>query len=491
MSTTSTATTTDASKQPLIIVLHGARGDLANRLVLPGLAELAVRDLLPEQWALIGTGRHAISDDEFVDVVTDSLKEFGPADKADRTKAIKELTSRLSYVEDVSEDPADDDLVRKIDALREDLASAQGSPDDVQIIHYLAVPPTAFAPLTRALAAHKLTNGARVVYEKPYGTSMQSFRELDELVHSVLDEDQVFRIDHFLGKEATQNLHVLRFANELFGGVWNRQHIQQVQIDVPEELDVANRAEFYDATGASLDMLVTHLFQVAAEVAMERPTEFTAAGLSHARESAIADFSPLDPINDVVLGQFAGYRDIDDVADDSNTDTFVAARLWIENDRWQGVPFLLRTGKRMAGSAQRVTLVLRTSAELFGEETGPNNINISLAGDGEITVTTTVKQPGPGLELGTGHARLELDDVHPGEPLSPYGSLLNDVMLGDRSLFTTSKGLESAWRAFKPMLGADRPAPISYEPGSWGPAEADELAEAVGWCLNRGNTEQE
>lgn len=293
----------------------------------------------------------------------------------------------------------------------------------------------------------------------------------------------MFRIDHFLGKEATQNLHVLRFANELFGGVWNREHIQQVQIDVPEELDVANRAEFYDATGASLDMLVTHMFQVAAEVAMERPADLDAQNLSPARESAIADFRPLDPANDVVLGQFEGYREIDHVDDDSTTDTFVAARLWIDNDRWRGVPFLLRTGKRMAASAQRVTLVLRTATEMFGDDIGPNNINISLAGDGEITITTTVKQPGPGLELGTGRARLSLDDVHPGEPLSPYGSLLNDVLIGDRSLFTTAKGLESAWRAFKPLLGADRPEPIPYAPGTWGPQEASALADPVGWRL--------
>lgn len=485
MPSNATGITTQTPTEPLIIVLHGARGDLANRLVLPGLAELAVRNLLPKQWALIGTGRHVISDAEFADLVRGSMTEFGPKDDAERTKAIDALTARLSYIGDVSEDPADDELAQKIAATRTDLTAADGDPAAVQVIHYLAVPPNAFAPLTKALAVHKLTDGARVVYEKPYGTSMQSFRELDELVHSVLNEEQVFRIDHFLGKEATQNLHVLRFANELFGGVWSREHVQQVQIDVPEELDVANRAEFYDATGASLDMLVTHLFQVAAEVAMERPAELNAAGLSEARESAIADFRPLDPINDVVLGQFEGYRDLDGIAADSNTDTYVAARLWIENDRWQGVPFLLRTGKRMAASAQRVTLVLRTAAELFGDEIGPNNISVSLAGDGEISITTTVKQPGPGLELGTGRARLALDDVHPGEPLSPYGSLLNDVMLGDHSLFTTSKGLESAWRAFKPLLGPDRPTPISYEPGSWGPQEADDLAEAVGWCLEK------
>ena len=486
-----TAAAGSEASRPFILVLHGARGDLASRLVLPGLAELAVRGLLPERWALIGTGRHVISDDEFADVVRESLEEFGPKDPQDAAKATEVLTAHLSYVGDISEDDADDELPRKLRETCEHLASPQGNPDDVLVIHYLAVPPSAFPSITRALAKHELTQNARVVYEKPYGTSMDSFHELDALVHSVLDEEQVYRIDHFLGKEATQNLHVLRFANELFGGVWSREHVQQVQIDVPEELDVANRAGFYDATGASLDMLVTHLFQVAAEVAMEAPEGFDAAHVSPARDAALACFRPLDPVHDVVYGQFEGYRNLEHVADDSTTETFVAARLWVDNDRWRGVPFLLRTGKRMAASAQRVTLILRTMPELFGEKIGPNNVSVSLAGDGEIKVTTTVKKPGPDLALGTGRARLSLDDVFPGEPLSAYASLLHDVMIGDRSLFTTSAGLESAWQAFAPLLGDDRPTPIEYEPGSWGPDEANALADPVGWRLEELDKERE
>ncbi|MBO3085276.1 glucose-6-phosphate dehydrogenase [Cellulomonas fengjieae] len=463
-----------APTDPLIFVLHGARGDLAKRMVLPALATLQRRGLLPERWALLGTGRTPISSADFDVLLREAVEEFGDDEAAE---GVPELTQHTAYCGDVSEDDSAAELPGELDRLREVLGG------DVTVIHYLAVPPSSFAPITRALKEAGLTDGIRIVYEKPYGTSLESFRELDAIVHEVFDEEQVFRIDHFLGKEATQNLHVLRFANELFGGIWNRQHVEQVQIDVPETLDVAQRAQFYDATGAALDMLVTHLFQVAAEVAMEPPRRLDAANLGKAREDVIAHFRPLDPADDVVLGQFDGYRDIDDVPDDSTTDTFVAARLWVDTERWRGVPFLLRTGKRMGASAQQVTLVLRTPDELFGSPVGPNRVIVSLAGSGNLQVTTTVKKPGAFLELGTGTADLALADVEPGESLPPYAGLLEDVLVGDRTLFTTAAGLESAWKAFAPLLGPDRPAPEPYPADSWGPESAGRLAEPHGWVL--------
>ncbi|GEK22951.1 glucose-6-phosphate dehydrogenase [Cellulomonas xylanilytica] len=463
-----------APTEPLIFVLHGARGDLAKRMVLPALATLQRRHLLPERWALLGTGRSPISSQEFDELLRDAVEEFGDHEASE---GVAELTEHTAYCGDVSEDDSADELPGELERLRTELGG------DVTVIHYLAVPPSSFAPITRALKKAGLTEGIRIVYEKPYGTSPESFRELDAIVHDAFDEEQVFRIDHFLGKEATQNLHVLRFANELFGGIWNRKHVAQVQIDVPETLDVAQRAEFYDATGAALDMLVTHLFQVAAEVAMEPPRRLDAANLGTAREDVIAHFRPLDPAEDVVLGQYDGYRDIDGVPDDSTTDTFVAARLWVDTERWKGVPFLLRTGKRMAASAQQVTLVLRTPEELFGSPVGPNRVIVSLAGSGELKVTTTVKRPGAFLDLATGTADLALSDVEPGESLPPYAGLLEDVLVGDRTLFTTATGLASAWSAFAPLLGDDRPAPEPYAVGSWGPESADRLADPHGWAL--------
>ena len=256
-----------------------------------------------------------------------------------------------------------------------------------------------------------------MVYEKPFGTSGDAFRELDRVVHSVLDEQQVYRIDHFLGKEATQDLHVLRFANESFAAFWNREHVESVQIDVPETLDISDRAQFYDATGAVLDMLVTHLFQVAAEVAMEPPATLGPLDLQAAREKVINCFRPLDPA-EVVLGQFDGYRDVPGVDPHSTRDTFVAARLWIDTDRWRGVPFYLRTGKRMAASAQRVSLILREPAgPLSGQlPRGGNVLSFSLAGDGEIDLSLVAKKPGPALDLDVAHASIPLASLSGARP---------------------------------------------------------------------------
>jgi glucose-6-phosphate 1-dehydrogenase len=230
-------------------------------------------------------------------------------------------------------------------------------------------------------------------------------------------------------------------------------------------------------------MLVTHLFQVAAEVAMEPPTALTPADLQAARESVLAAFRPLDPEKDVVLGQFEGYRDIDGVADDSTTDTFVAARLWVDTDRWRGVPFLLRTGKRLGGSAQRVSLLLRTPEGPV--DTVPdhgNVVSLSLSGSGSIDIGIVTKEPGPQLALARARTTLDLKQVPGGNPLPPYVSLIHDVLTGDRSLFTTSEGLEQAWRAFTP-LQENPPEAQPYRPGSWGPAAAAELAEPLGWLL--------
>jgi glucose-6-phosphate 1-dehydrogenase len=467
-----------ADLPPTVFVLFGATGDLARRMVLPAFFELAQRNLLPQDWRLVGNGRGDVSHVEFADLVHDALTEFGPLGEAgdDAQAAWEEFSQRLRFAGGGFEESDPGSLIDVLSEAREELG---GEP---QLVHYLAIPPSAFEKLTRALPQHGLTEGARVVYEKPYGTSPESFRELDDLVLSVLDEEQVFRIDHFLGKEGTQDLHVLRFANGLFQHVWHRDHVAQVQIDVPEDLDVAQRAEFYDATGAALDMLVTHLFQLAAEVAMEPPVSFSATDLQAAREGVLAAFRPLDP-DEVVLGQFDGYTDIEGVADDSQTDTYVAARLWVDTDRWHGVPFVLRTGKRMAASEQRVSLLLRRPDGPVTDIPGHGNVlSLSLSGSGAVDLQVVAKEPGPDLSLATATATLQLADVPGGTPLPPYVSLLHDVLVGDRSLFTSSEGLANAWRAFAPLQ--QRPPRVHrYEPGSWGPAEADAVAEPCGWLL--------
>jgi glucose-6-phosphate 1-dehydrogenase len=474
---------TSSDLPPTIFVLFGATGDLSRRMVLPAFYDLARRDLLPKQWRLIGNGRGDVSHEDFAGRVHDALEEFGPLGGSgeDTAGPWEDFRGRLRFAGGgfASDDPGS--LLDVIAEAKDELGK------DVQFVHYLAVPPEAFEGLTRGLHDHGLTDRARVVYEKPYGTSPESFRELDDLVLGVLEEEQVFRIDHFLGKEGTQELHVLRFANRLFEQVWNREHVQQVQIDVPETLDVAQRASFYDATGATLDMLVTHLFQVAAEVAMEPPVSLRPEDLQDAREAVLAAFRPLSK-EDVVLGQFEGYTDIEGIADDSQTDTFVAARLWVDTDRWHGIPFLLRTGKRMAQSEQRVSLVLRKPDGPVTQLPGHGNaLSLSVAGPGSVDVRMVTKEPGPDLALTEATSSLSLCDVPGGDPLPPYVSLIHDVVVGDRSLFTTSAGLASAWRAVAPLL-EDRPPVQPYAPDSWGPVAANELAGPGGWLL--GQTEE-
>jgi len=254
-------------QQPTVFILYGGTGDLAKRMVLPAFYELFTRDLLPKQWKLVGNGRGDVAHEDFQDRIRESLTEFAEAPKDDQWK---DFAANVLFAGGGFRDDDPGSLLDVIEEAKKDLG------DDVTLIHYLAIPPKAFAPTTEAIKAHQLNRGSKAVYEKPYGTSPESFEELDRLVHTVFDEEQVYRIDHFLGKEATQNLHMLRFANDVFADTWNRDHVVEVQIDVPEDLDIADRAEFYDATGAALDMLVTHLFQVAAEVAMDPPTSFDA-----------------------------------------------------------------------------------------------------------------------------------------------------------------------------------------------------------------------
>jgi len=462
---------------PTVFVLFGATGDLARRMVLPAFYRLAVENLLPPDWRLIGNGRGDVSHEDFQDRVHAALTEFGPHPEEGPWE---EFRSRLRFAGGGFEP---DDPGHLVEVLKQAENELGGEP---QRVHYLAVPPTAFATLTSALGEHGLAERSRVVYEKPFGVSLESFRALNDAVHRVLDESQVFRIDHFLGKEATQDLHIVRFANGLFSGVWDAKHVAEVQIDVPETLDVADRASFYDGTGAVLDMLVTHLFQVAAEVAMEPPAALTAEELAVARERVIGAFRPLRR-EDVVLGQFEGYRDINGVPVDSRTETFVAARLWVDTDRWRGVPFLLRTGKQLAQSRQVVSLVFREpEAALHDLPEMGNVLTFDLAGNGGLGLTLVVKQPGPTLDLRTGHADLSLAAVDGADPLPPYVRLIHDVLLGDRSLFTRPDGLEHVWTVAGEFV-ADKPEPLPYPRGSWGPEAAEQLAGPAGWLLSRPN----
>ena len=464
---------TSGDPGPTVFVLFGATGDLANRMVLPAFYRLAHEGLLPAQWLLVGNGRGDVAHEDFRAHFRDSVTESGVKPETQEWNAFAE---RVFFAGGgfSADDPG---------SLLDMIGKARGRLGDPQLVHYLAVPPVAFAGLTKALGEHGLAKDSRVVYEKPFGTSADNFRDLDQVVHSVLDEQQVYRIDHFLGKEATQDLHMLRFANGLFASSWDREYIASVQIDVPETLDINDRAVFYDATGAVLDMMVTHLFQLAAEVAMEPPASLGAMDLQAAREEVIGCFRVLDPA-EVVLGQYDHYRDVTGVDPHSQQNTFVAARLWVDNDRWRGVPFYLRTGKELAESAQRVSLILRDPpGPLHGQlPAGSNVLCFSLAGDGEIDLSLVTKKPGAGIDLDVAHASIQLASLKDADPLPAYVRLIHDVLRGDRSLFTRPDGLASVWKVAQPLL-SNPPEVKPYARGSWGPAEAARLIAPEHWLL--------
>ncbi|WP_432510020.1 glucose-6-phosphate dehydrogenase [Kineococcus sp. SYSU DK001] len=467
------------SAGPTVFVVYGASGDLAKRLVMPGFAALAAADLLPERWVLIGSGRRATPDDRYRDHVRAGLEEFARGKNGVTDEVIASILPGLRFAGGgfSADDPGE--LLDAIAAAKEEVG------DDAQVVHYLALPPSTFEDYTKAIAAHGLAEGTRVVYEKPYGTSPQSFEELDRLVLSVFDEQQVFRIDHFLGKEATQQLHVLRFANRMIEQLWSNEHVAQVQIDVPEVLGVDERATFYDETGATLDMLVTHLLQVAAEVALDPPADWTSEALAKAREDVLAKFRPIDP-DEVILGQGSGYQEIKDVREGSTTDTFVAARVWVDTERWSGVPFVLRTGKKLAESHQHVTLVFKRPSNSPQKDDGaaPETLTFTLSGNGSVFAGVTARRPGVSDDLVPGKLYLDLAELPNAEPLPPYAALLRDVLIGDRALFTTSNGLRDAWRVAAPMLDR-RPELHPYEPGTWGPAAAEAIAAPYGWLTEQ------
>jgi glucose-6-phosphate 1-dehydrogenase len=424
---------------------------------------LAKEGLLPRDWRLVGNGRGDLAHEDFQARVRQSLEEFGPRPSEGPWE---EFRQRLCFAGGGFDATNPGALLDVINEAEQQLGTAGGPPP--QRIHYLAVPPAAFISLTEGIGAHGLAAGSRVVYEKPFGTSMVSFQHLDASAHGVFGEEQIYRIDHFLGKEATQDIHVLRFANGLFSSAWDRHHIERVEIDVPETLDVATRADFYEHTGAILDMVVTHLFQVAADVAMEPPASIDPAHVAEAREAVIGCFRPLT-WNDAVVGQYQGYRDLEGVPDDSRTETFAMVRLWIDNDRWRGVPFLLRTGKCLAESRHRVSVIFKEPRTGFGTPPAAGNvITFELSSAGEIELSLVAKRPGPELTLGAASARLPLGEAFHTPALPAYARLIHDVLLGDRSLFTRPDGLAHVWDVAGALL-EDKPEPIPYPPGSWGP----------------------
>ncbi|HEX4245056.1 MAG TPA: glucose-6-phosphate dehydrogenase, partial [Acidimicrobiales bacterium] len=356
-------------------------------------------------------------------------------------------------------------------------------------------PPSAFLPMAQALGSAGLVNArTKLIIEKPFGSDLASARKLNEGLHQAFDESQIFRIDHFLGKEAVQNILVFRFGNGLFEPAWHRDHLEYVQVDVPEKLNVDDRGAFYEATGAFRDMVVTHLFQLLGYLAMEPPADFDAASLHRAKLDVFEAMVPLDQSH-TVFGQYDGYRSVPGVAKDSTVETFVAAAVTIANPRWDGVPFYLRTGKAMAETQTVVTLGFKEpNMGMFQHDAGvsalpcPNQIVFDLADPGAVTVHFAAKQPGPTMDVEPASMTFRYaDSFTVANDLEAYERLLHDVMLGDHTLFNDAAGIERLWEVAAPLLES-APTPVPYAQGSWGPAEADRLLGSNCWYLPAGDT---
>ena len=456
-----------------VIVLYGATGDLAKRKIIPGLFHLSSVGLLPRGYRIVGVSRGTLSDDEMRSTAMLALAQFGrkPMRRTERENFLRRIFG------------ADHDGVAEAVARAE--REIGGRP---RRLFHLAIPPSAFESVVDELAAEGLSNRARVIVEKPFGWDVVSARHLNRVLHSAFRERDVFRMDHFLGKESVENILALRFANGLFEPVWNRDHIDHVQIDVPETLSIEGRAAFYEGTGAFRDMVVTHLFQVLGFVAMEPPTMLEPRALRIEKNKVFEAIKPLDPAR-VVRGQYDGYRAEPGVAKRSQTETFVALEAEIDNWRWAGVPFFLRTGKSMAESRQSIALVFREPPlRMFrlarGQRTSqrPNELMIDFRDPGSISAHFLAKEPGPALDLREGAMTFQYGESLATDQLEAYERLLYDAMMGDQTLFTDADGIERLWEVSAPLL-ANPPRLHSYKPGSWGPAAAQRLVSPRHWCL--------
>jgi glucose-6-phosphate 1-dehydrogenase len=463
--------------RPHVLVLFGASGDLARRKLLPGLFHLAQAGLLPE-CRILATALDELDDDTFRAHARGALEEFAHHGVPEEDWA--DFSSRLFYLEQAA---GADVLAKTVADLEDDLGAA-----DIRRLLYLSVPPFAAYEVLQLVDEAGLAARSRIVMEKPFGTDLESARHLNDLLHAIFDEEQIFRIDHFLGKEAALNILAFRFANGLFEPIWNRQHIAHVQIDVPEALPIGNRIEFYERTGAYRDMVVTHLFHVLAFMAMEPPTQLAPRAIGEEKDKVFRSLSPIEPAS-VVRGQYEGYLDEPGVRPRSETETFVALKCEVDNWRWAGVPFYLRTGKRMAQGARIISIAFREPPRsMFPagsgvSASGPDHLTFDLADASKLSLSFYGKRPGPGMRLDKQSLQFSLHETgRTADVLEAYERLIYDAMCGDRTLFSTAEGIESLWERSAPLL-ADPPPVRLYPVGSWGPNSMHQLVAPDAWRL--------
>ena len=453
------------------LVIFGVTGDLAHKMIFPALYALVKRDAL--KVPVIGVAFPKWSMARLHKRVTDSIERSGGIDNK---RALQHLLSLLKYVSGDYKDPS------TFTAIKEVLGKAR------RPAHYLAIPPSLFETVIKGLGAANLTEHARVIVEKPFGRDLASARELNKVAHSVFPEDSIFRIDHFLGKEAIMNILYFRFANSFLEPIWNRNYVASVQITLSESFGVGKRGAFYESAGCLRDVIQNHLFQVVALLAMEPPAGRDFGAVHNEKAKVFQAMRPLTP-DDVVRGQYTGYRDEPDVAKRSDVETFCALRLFIDSWRWDGVPWYLRSGKYLPDTATEVLVELkRPPQKLFDDAVQANSrsnyLRFRLSPNSAIALAARVKLAGQDF-IGE-QQELYLSEERSGDE-TPYERLLGDAMAGDGALFTREDAVEAAWVVVDPILKTHHRV-CSYKRRSWGPKQADAIIASDGGWHNPSST---
>lgn len=486
---------------PFVMIIFGATGDLAKTKLLPALFSLYKKGELGQEFYIVGFARRPFSDEEFRELI---LKQFDysnlPTGKADNRTEVLKFVENIYYQQgDFNHEQGYQDLIKKLNGFDKHTGAC------ITRLFYLATPPQNYEIILNFLDKTKLSEGCgqgsskwtRLIIEKPFGKDLETARSLDKKLSEIFEEKQIFRVDHYLGKETVQNMIAFRFANGIFEPVWNKNHIDHVQITWGEKKGIGGRGTFFDGVGLLRDVAQNHLMQLVAAVSMEQPSHFSKEGVRDARANAIKAIRcirPEDVATHVVSGQYEGYKEESYVAKDSRTETFVALKMHVDTPRFSGVPFYLRAGKKLPKDTVEISLVFIQTCHLLFKEYGcpeiGNVLTIRIQPDEGIGMRVIAKKPGSKLSLGTVDMKFSYKEEFGGKGADAYEKVLQDILAGDQMLFNRSDELESSWEFITEILeGWSGKAGSSliptYQPGTWGPRKAFDLIEQDGrkWLL--------